>query len=338
MPLSIDDVTVLICTRNRSNCVIRAIESTLSQKPYPPHIIVLDDFSTDDTVSVIRSQFPQVELLTPDNKQHNYIKHRNDLVKLAQTPIVLLLDDDAYLTDENIVTGALPYFSNLRIAIVGIPCFNPQTNNWEQGSPNTSKQSNPHSPKLLNAYMESTSLYRRDAYLHAQGFREDLAMYTEAADLSTRLFQRGFLIALANTAPINHDPGPRAVTPSSTPQSASTPYSPLWRADLHTRNNFLFTTRYVPFTRIPPVLLNQLKTIYNRYKNINHRRRIPLVLLKSALACLANLPKRKPLSTDQYLRWCHLPRPESTIQALEPHLPPLPDLTPLTPKPAAVST
>ncbi|QQE11500.1 glycosyltransferase [Planctomycetota bacterium] len=320
------DVTALICTRNRCNVLCRAIDSLLSQQPAPPQIIVMDDHSDDDTFTHIQEHYPQVTIIKAPDTDHNFIRHRNNLFKHVQTPLALILDDDAYLSSPNTLTDALPFFSHPRIAIVGIPCFNPQTNRWEQGNPDLIQATSPQSPRLINAYLEATTLYRTDVYRHLQGFRTSLRVYTEASDLSIRLFAQGFLIALANSNHIIHDPANRSVSASPAPQSPSTPYSPLWRADLHTTNNLIFTTRYVPFTRIPPVFFNQLSTIYRRYANLSYRRRIPLALIKSFLPCLKALSSRAPLSTGNYLRWCNLLQPESTIQTLNPHLPPLPDL------------
>lgn len=48
---------------NRPADTIECIESLLNQKPIVPEIIIVDNGSTDDSVSILRARFPQIELI-----------------------------------------------------------------------------------------------------------------------------------------------------------------------------------------------------------------------------------------------------------------------------------
>src|SRR5258708_596467 len=65
--LSMDSVTVIIPAYNAARFVGRAIDSIFNQDRAPSEIIVVNDGSTDDTVSVVSAYEPTVKLITVEN-------------------------------------------------------------------------------------------------------------------------------------------------------------------------------------------------------------------------------------------------------------------------------
>ncbi|MCH8068651.1 MAG: glycosyltransferase [Candidatus Marinimicrobia bacterium] len=94
-----ETVSVIIPTLNRSSLLQRALDSVLSQTVSPNEIIVVDDGSTDETVSVIQSKYPGVIYL----HQHNQgvSAARNYGIRKATGIWLAFLDsDDSWLPNK----------------------------------------------------------------------------------------------------------------------------------------------------------------------------------------------------------------------------------------------
>lgn len=86
------NISVVIPTYNRCDSVCDAIASVQAQTLLPKEIIVVDDGSTDDTASLVREQFPNVELIEQSN--HGVSHARNQGIKKACEPWIAFLDSD----------------------------------------------------------------------------------------------------------------------------------------------------------------------------------------------------------------------------------------------------
>jgi GT2 family glycosyltransferase len=61
-------VYVVVVNWNRPADTVACINSLLAQEGVSPKVIVVDNGSTDDSVSIIRGKFPQVEVIaSPTN-------------------------------------------------------------------------------------------------------------------------------------------------------------------------------------------------------------------------------------------------------------------------------
>jgi glycosyltransferase involved in cell wall biosynthesis len=93
-----DTVTVLIAARNAASTIQRAVASVRAQSSCP--IILVDDFSTDETVSLARSvSSDNLSVVRPP--YHGALGFTRQCgLSAVQTPLTLLLDaDDAFLPD-----------------------------------------------------------------------------------------------------------------------------------------------------------------------------------------------------------------------------------------------
>lgn len=92
-------VSVVIPAYNIGKLVARAIDSVLAQTHQPDEIIVVDDGSTDDTASVIKSYSSKVHCIYQDNL--GLAGARNTGIKAATCDWVAFLDgDDEWLPDK----------------------------------------------------------------------------------------------------------------------------------------------------------------------------------------------------------------------------------------------
>jgi len=85
-------ISVVIPTYNRVALLERALGSVLAQTLSADEIIVVDDGSTDGTVSMLKSRYPEVNFIEQDNQ--GVSAARNAGIKTANHSWIALLDSD----------------------------------------------------------------------------------------------------------------------------------------------------------------------------------------------------------------------------------------------------
>jgi succinoglycan biosynthesis protein ExoU len=97
-------VDVLIAVWNNANTIKRAVKSALSD-PYVDHVIVVDDGSTDDTLSVLRSLRDQEGdrvVVRRLDRNAGPSAARNRGIELSTAPWIAILDGDDYFLPNRI--------------------------------------------------------------------------------------------------------------------------------------------------------------------------------------------------------------------------------------------
>lgn len=119
--------TVCIPNYNGEQYIAKCIDSVVSQKDFPGEIeiIVHDDASTDRSVEVIRTRYPQVRLL-PSEENVGFCVSNNRMVAAAQGEFILLLNNDAVLYPDALKT-LLAESMDSGVGIYGLPQYNAAT-------------------------------------------------------------------------------------------------------------------------------------------------------------------------------------------------------------------
>ena len=110
-------ISIITCTFNRKDKVIRNINSVFAQKSNDIEQFIIDDGSTDDTVSEINKlQFNHIKLISlKTNLGQPAALFESNVFNLVKGEIYFLLDSDDYLLPgavEKIMTDAKKYFYN----------------------------------------------------------------------------------------------------------------------------------------------------------------------------------------------------------------------------------
>jgi glycosyltransferase involved in cell wall biosynthesis len=96
----VTDTTVVITSFNYAGYLEEAVESALAQEPQP-HVIVVDDGSTDPETSEVLDRLPErVEVIRQENR--GVSAARNEGLRRATTPFLFVLD-----ADDRLPRGAL---------------------------------------------------------------------------------------------------------------------------------------------------------------------------------------------------------------------------------------
>ncbi len=85
-------ISVIIPTYNRATLINRALNSVFSQTLLADEVIVIDDGSSDDTVNFIKTDYPDVILISQDNK--GISAARNAGISATTGEWIALLDSD----------------------------------------------------------------------------------------------------------------------------------------------------------------------------------------------------------------------------------------------------
>ena len=89
-------IAVIIPTYNRAGFVAGAVESALGQTRRPDEVLVVDDGSTDDTLSILERYGPPVRVIRK-NKNEGRSAARNTALIASRSDAVMFLDSDDLL-------------------------------------------------------------------------------------------------------------------------------------------------------------------------------------------------------------------------------------------------
>jgi glycosyltransferase involved in cell wall biosynthesis len=194
--------TVVITTKNRRQDLLKAIASALDQT-VRPQVLVIDDASTDGTAEVVAREFPAVQLARSETSR-GYIAQRNRAARLAESPILFSLDDDAVFSTPTVMERTLQEFDHPRVGAVAIPFVD-----VNRGPAVFQKA--PQSSGIFTTYsfIGTAHALRRDLFLELSGYREILFHQGEEEDYCIRMLNAGWITRCGNADPIHHFESPR---------------------------------------------------------------------------------------------------------------------------------
>lgn len=284
--------TVVITTRNRKELLQNAIASALAQEE-EVEIIVMDDASTDGTGEMVKAAFPMVRLITSETRC-GLIVQRNRASKIANSPILFCLDDDAIYTTPSIISQALPYFRDERVGAVALPLVNiidGAKREFFAGRP--TRQG---TKWVTHAFPGGASAIRRDLFLSLGGFQGHLFQWGEEVEFSQRMLNVGRVVQMAVTDPIHHFPAAEGRHKRG---------KNVWLY----RNMILASWYTAPLPLLIPLLgLQTARCVARGASNI---RQLPIALegiVRGYASCFARIGKRTPVSVQTFRLFVELNR------------------------------
>lgn len=113
--MSLPLVSVIIPSYNSGRYLVDALRSVIEQDYQPREVIVIDDGSTDDTVSVVRSFKDIIYSFQPNQGPSSA---RNTGIRMARAPFIAFLDADDYWPENKLLTQMSYFMKNPETEIV----------------------------------------------------------------------------------------------------------------------------------------------------------------------------------------------------------------------------
>jgi len=205
----VDDVTVVVATRNRRE----QLATTLGRHAGP--VILVDNGSDDGTPEFVRQRFPHIRVVTLG---HNAgAAARNVGVKLAKTPFVAFADDDSYWADGSLrraaeVLRAHPAAGLLAARVLVGPRACPDPVCAAMAAAPLGAPADHAGPPVLG-FLACAAVVRREAFLEVGGFNAALHVYGEEALLAVDLAAAGWQLSYVPSLVVHHLPTPAGRDP-----------------------------------------------------------------------------------------------------------------------------
>lgn len=231
----------IFITYNRSNEAIKAIQSISHESLVDAEVIVVDNGSTDNTISVIQEKFPWVHLISSE-RNLGVPGGRNLGIANSHGEYLIFLDDDAVFGITDVSTRVRSAFENF--SLCGAVAF--QILDAITGEPSSGEFPGPD-PKKRNESFETTYFIgcgfalKRSVVNKTGLFLEDYFFALEELDLSMRLVDAGYSIHYIPEIIVYH--AHSAVRPTGR-----------W-FEYNLRSRFILTIRFLPVWAIIPHLI-----------------------------------------------------------------------------------
>lgn len=215
------DVSVVVCTRNRSTALAGALEATLAADHDPRRweLVIVDNSSTDDTAAVART----VADAHPDRvrvvleEEIGLSAARNAGVAATTAEIVAFVDDDAY-PEPGWLTALMKGFSRPEVMCVGGPVapliegefptwfrgrFLPYLTVWDLGGEEIELAYNEY-PRGANIAFRRSGLDKVGGFSVHLGRKGASLLSCEEIELCLRLERAGFATLYQPGARVRH--------------------------------------------------------------------------------------------------------------------------------------
>lgn len=209
-------VTVVILNWNAQTYLEACLRSVLAQEGTPFQVWLVDNHSSDDSVSFVKTHFPQVHLWALAENR-GYAGGNNAVLRQVQTPLVVLLNPDVVveadwlkhlvqplLTDRTVgIVGGKLFYGDGRLQHVGGLIRSPQALAGYRGHLETDTGQYEHITEAT--YVVGASLAFRRGLLDEVGYLDEgYFLYYEDADWCERVRRAGWRIVVAPQARLLH--------------------------------------------------------------------------------------------------------------------------------------
>jgi GT2 family glycosyltransferase len=198
-------VAVVVITHQRRDELLQAL-ARLCALPEQPHVVVVDNGSTDGTAEAVRDRFPQVELIaSPENLG---AVGRNLGVARLETPYVAFCDDDTWWEPGSLGAAADVLDAHPRLAVVTARIVVEPAGTEDpivaelRDSPVRGADWLPG--PALGSFLAGASVLRREAFLEVGGFCDRLWLGGEEELMAGDLAAGGWELCYLPSLTVHH--------------------------------------------------------------------------------------------------------------------------------------
>jgi GT2 family glycosyltransferase len=198
-------VAVVVITHQRREELLRTL-GRLRELPERPHVVVVDNGSTDGTADAVRSRFPETELIA--SRVNLGATGRNLGVARLDTPFVAFCDDDTWWEPGSLRAAADALETHPRLAVVTARIL-VEPGGREDPIVAELRDSPVRGPDwlpgpALGSFLAGASVLRREAFLEVGGFSERLRLGGEEELMAGDLAAAGWELCYLPFLTVHH--------------------------------------------------------------------------------------------------------------------------------------
>lgn len=191
-------ISVVMPVYNEAANIISTLDALYSNTLLPDEVIIADGGSTDNTVQLIKSHFPQVTIV--DNPRKNAAAGRNEGIKKAHGDIIAFTDGDCIVDNHWIENISKAFSENEIDGLGGKVLIAPPINHIEEYWGNLAWKlimnfgDDPYIVDrctLNDAFVTANCAYKRSLLVKVKGFNNWFANNAEDVDLCWRAIKSG---------------------------------------------------------------------------------------------------------------------------------------------------
>ncbi len=200
-------LSIVVITHNRCAELARTLQR-LAALPERPPVVVVDNGSSDGTAAMVRTDHPEVTLLTPGTNLGAV--GRNVAVGIVDTPYVAFCDDDTWYEPGALRRAADLLDDHPSLAVVTGHILVEPGGRDDAICEEMSRSPLPKPPGLpgypLLSFLAGVSIVRRSAFQQAGGFSARLWLGGEEELLASDLARNGWHMAYVPDVVAHHHP------------------------------------------------------------------------------------------------------------------------------------
>lgn len=182
-------VSLVIVNWNRCDCVLECLDSIKGQDYSPIEVIIVDNHSTDGSVEMITSNFPEFHLIQLPDSAYGACEAFNIGFANSSGEFIGIIDNDVTLPHDW-VRNLVRKFSDVTdtTAIISTKVIEPDMPEWYLKSDHLCKE------RYIDTFVGCGSMARAKILHHSGYYDERFFIHANERDLSLTLIEHGYLI------------------------------------------------------------------------------------------------------------------------------------------------
>jgi len=198
------DLSIIIVNFNKSKLLKDCLDSIYkNSKSIKFEIFVVDNGSKDNSVSMIKENFPQIKLIE-NSSNLGFAKANNQAIKLSQGKYILLLNNDTKILNNALKQMVEFMTAHPNTGGLGPKLLNPDLTSQREGSLLSKRFWNSKTPIETNFLTGAALMIRRGVFEKVGLLDENFFFYNEDIDICRRIKKAGWKLYFLPSAQIIH--------------------------------------------------------------------------------------------------------------------------------------
>lgn len=236
------DLSIIVVSYNTADLIGNCLKSVFATTNITKEVFVVDNASTDGSVTLIKKNFPAVHLIA-NMENRGFAAANNQVLPECKGQYIFFLNPDTEVMSDTFNEAISFMDANPHVGLAGTKIINPdRTLQWSisykyPGQKYTANELS-NLPGKIACVLGASIIVRSELIKKTGGFDEDFFLYGEDQDLCLKIRRLGYEIGYIDSATVVHLGG------QSEKDSLS---SEVWKKKIHAEYIF-YRKHYLPKT------------------------------------------------------------------------------------------